>query len=57
MWMARPAVVARMGFELLKAGGDADIDTVEPMYVRPSEAERKAKRFAADEASRHKKDD
>jgi tRNA threonylcarbamoyladenosine biosynthesis protein TsaB len=57
MWMARPAVVARMGSELLMAARDADIDSVEPMYIRPSEAERAAKRFEADEASRYKKDD
>jgi tRNA threonylcarbamoyladenosine biosynthesis protein TsaB len=57
MWMARPAVIACMGSELLKAGGNADIDTIEPMYVRPSEAERKAKRFADDETSRNTKDD
>jgi tRNA threonylcarbamoyladenosine biosynthesis protein TsaB len=55
MWMARPAVVARMGSELLKAGGGADIDTIEPVYVRPSEAERRAKRLADNGSSQDKK--
>jgi tRNA threonylcarbamoyladenosine biosynthesis protein TsaB len=41
-WIARPGIVATIGLSLLEAGKTADIDTLEPMYVRPSEAERKA---------------
>jgi len=42
MWAARPSVVASMGASLLEQGESADLDTIEPMYVRPSEAERQA---------------
>ena len=42
MWFARPAVVATLGWELLEQGKEADPATIEPLYVRPSEAERSA---------------
>lgn len=41
LWSPRPAVVASIGLRLLVRGEVADLDTVEPLYVRPSEAERK----------------
>jgi tRNA threonylcarbamoyladenosine biosynthesis protein TsaB len=40
-WPPRPGIVAALGLELLSRGGVACLDTVEPLYVRPSEAERK----------------
>jgi tRNA threonylcarbamoyladenosine biosynthesis protein TsaB len=42
MWAARPSVVASMGALLLEQGESGDLDAIEPMYVRPSEAERQA---------------
>jgi tRNA threonylcarbamoyladenosine biosynthesis protein TsaB len=42
MWAAKPSVVASMGGSLLERGITADLDTIEPMYVRPSEAQRQA---------------
>ncbi|MFH1312618.1 MAG: tRNA (adenosine(37)-N6)-threonylcarbamoyltransferase complex dimerization subunit type 1 TsaB [Candidatus Eisenbacteria bacterium] len=42
MWAAKPSVVALMGASLIERGESADLDTIEPMYVRPSEAERQA---------------
>jgi hypothetical protein len=42
MWIARPSLVAMIGSALLRKGTAADLDTIEPMYVRLSEAERKA---------------
>lgn len=41
LWSPRPAVVASIGLRLFARGEVADLDTVEPLYVRPSEAERK----------------
>lgn len=41
-WSARPSVVALLGAGLLKRGRAANVDSIEPMYVRPSEAERRA---------------
>ena len=41
-WAARPSVVALLGASSIEQGMTADPDTIEPMYVRPSEAERRA---------------
>lgn len=41
LWSPRPAVVASIGLEMLARGDIACLDTIEPLYVRPSEAERK----------------
>jgi len=41
LWSPRPAVVAALGQRLLSEGKIADLDTIEPLYVRLSEAERK----------------
>jgi len=41
LWSPRPAVIAALGQRLLSEGKIADLDTVEPMYVRASEAERR----------------
>jgi tRNA threonylcarbamoyladenosine biosynthesis protein TsaB len=43
-WAARPSVVALLGASLLEQGMSADPDTIEPMYIRPSEAERRSGR-------------
>ena len=37
----RASVVGAMGIELMSAGKTLDLDSAEPIYVRPSEAERK----------------
>jgi tRNA threonylcarbamoyladenosine biosynthesis protein TsaB len=42
LWPARPAVVAALGARRLAEGQTADLRALEPMYVRLSEAERKA---------------
>lgn len=41
LWNVRAAVVGAIGIELLSAGLALDIESAEPIYVRPSEAERK----------------
>lgn len=41
LWLPRPAILASMGASLLAEGRAEDIDSIEPLYVRPSEAERK----------------
>jgi len=43
-WRVRAGVVGRIGFSLLAEGKVLDPVTAEPMYIRPSEAERKAGR-------------
>jgi len=40
----RGGVVARLGAAILRAGGGADVGTLEPTYVRPSQAELAHKR-------------
>jgi len=40
-WDVKASVVGAIGIDLIKAGRTLDIDTAEPIYVRPSEAERK----------------
>lgn len=40
-WNVRASVVGALGIEFMSAGGALDIDSVEPIYVRSSEAERK----------------
>lgn len=42
LWHPRPAIVAVLGERLLAAGQSVDIDGLEPIYVRVSEAERSA---------------
>ncbi len=44
LWLPRPAVVAAIGRERLQAGKWIDLDKAEPLYIRPSEAERKLQR-------------
>ncbi|MGQ9604118.1 MAG: tRNA (adenosine(37)-N6)-threonylcarbamoyltransferase complex dimerization subunit type 1 TsaB [bacterium] len=41
LWLPRPGTLASMGASDLAAGEISDIDSIEPLYVRPSEAERK----------------
>ena len=41
LWAVRASVVGTVGLELMAAGRTLDLDTAEPIYVRPSEAERK----------------
>ncbi len=41
IWLPRPGILALMGAAKLANGETSDIDTIEPLYVRPSEAERK----------------
>ena len=43
LWTARPGIVGKLGMDLLRLGQCLDYETVEPMYVRPSEAERSAR--------------
>lgn len=44
LWNVRAAVVGAIGIDLISAGASLDIDSAEPIYVRPSEAERKRSR-------------
>jgi tRNA threonylcarbamoyladenosine biosynthesis protein TsaB len=44
VWRVRAAVVGRIGLSLLSEGKVLDAAKAEPMYIRPSEAERKAGR-------------
>jgi hypothetical protein len=57
LWEARPGVVATEGLRLMREGKVADIDTLEPIYVRASEAERQAAGRVLDGTGRDKKDD
>ena len=40
-WHARASVVGEIGIDLMSAGKTLDVESAEPIYVRPSEAERK----------------
>ena len=42
--MPSPAVVAQIGLRVLAAGGGRRADDIAPLYLRPSEAELKARR-------------
>jgi len=42
LWDAKPGIVAAEGLRLIREGKVADLDTLEPIYVRASEAERQA---------------
>jgi tRNA threonylcarbamoyladenosine biosynthesis protein TsaB len=57
LWNAKPATVAELGSRLLEEGKTADLDTVEPLYVRASEAERQAAGRLERGTGYHKKDD
>jgi hypothetical protein len=48
-----PAMVARIGLRMLRKGETLDIGTSEPLYLRPSEAERAARGLTGDGASSH----
>jgi tRNA threonylcarbamoyladenosine biosynthesis protein TsaB len=41
LWNVKASVVGAIGTDLMSAGRTLDIATAEPLYVRPSEAERK----------------
>jgi tRNA threonylcarbamoyladenosine biosynthesis protein TsaB len=55
-WPPRPATVALIGLRLLREGVTLDLRTAEPLYIRPSEAERMAHGPAHGETS-HTADD
>jgi tRNA threonylcarbamoyladenosine biosynthesis protein TsaB len=57
IWTPRPGIVAVVGCRLLNEGAAADLDSIEPIYVRPSEAERKAMRHLRDGIAEDKKND
>ena len=57
MWAPRPGIVAAIGGRMIQEGGGADLDSIEPMYVRPSEAERMALRHLGDGAAEDKKNE
>ena len=57
LWEVRPARVAARGLGLLAAGCAADLDTLEPIYVRASEAERQAAERSGDGTDRNQKND
>jgi tRNA threonylcarbamoyladenosine biosynthesis protein TsaB len=44
VWPSRPGTIARLGRELVRRGRVMDLDVAEPLYVRPSEAERRGGR-------------
>jgi tRNA threonylcarbamoyladenosine biosynthesis protein TsaB len=52
-WGVDPAMVARIGLRMLRKGETLDIGTSEPLYLRPSEAERAARGLTGDGASSH----
>jgi len=56
-WTPRPAMVGTIGLGLLKEGRTADLDRVEPMYVRASEAERQARGRSRHGDHKHKEND
>jgi tRNA threonylcarbamoyladenosine biosynthesis protein TsaB len=43
-WMPSPSVVAGIGARLFKEGKTLDVGSSEPLYLRPSEAERQARK-------------
>jgi tRNA threonylcarbamoyladenosine biosynthesis protein TsaB len=43
LWTARPSIVGQLAMDLFRLGKCSDYEMVEPMYVRPSEAERSAR--------------
>ena len=51
-WMPKPAIVAELGLRMLKAGSWLKVDEAEPLYVRPSEAERNRQRHKSWQDSR-----
>ena len=53
LWDPDAAVVARIGLSKLSKGETLDIGKAEPLYLRPSEAERSAGGFIGDAASSH----
>jgi tRNA threonylcarbamoyladenosine biosynthesis protein TsaB len=56
-WTPKPSVVAILGSRLLNDGQVLDTGSAEPMYIRPSEAERSALGTAGDGDPRDKKND
>jgi tRNA threonylcarbamoyladenosine biosynthesis protein TsaB len=56
LWPPRPAMVGALGGKLLAGGKVADLDSIEPIYVRASEAERSALGGAGRGEGRDKKD-
>ena len=50
-WIPSAAVVARIGVRLIREGRVLDLESSEPLYLRPSEAERAARGLIGDEAS------
>jgi tRNA threonylcarbamoyladenosine biosynthesis protein TsaB len=57
MWAPRPGTVASIGRRMIQDGKAADLDSIEPMYVRPSEAERMALRHLSNGAAEDKKNE
>lgn len=57
MWAPRPGIVASIGLRMIQDGKTADLDSIEPMYVRPSEAERMALRHLSYGAAEDTKND
>jgi tRNA threonylcarbamoyladenosine biosynthesis protein TsaB len=57
LWAPRPAVVASIGARMLARGEVADLDALEPLYVRPSEAERKLMGKVGRGSNRDQKDE
>jgi tRNA threonylcarbamoyladenosine biosynthesis protein TsaB len=57
LWEAKPGVVAAEGLKLIREGKVAGIDTLEPIYVRASEAERQAAGRAFHGTDRDKKNE
>jgi tRNA threonylcarbamoyladenosine biosynthesis protein TsaB len=51
--MPHPATVARIGVRMFREGRTLDLGRSEPLYVRPSEAERAAGGLSRDAASSH----
>lgn len=57
LWSPRPSLVALVGLRLLAEGSVADLDAVEPLYVRPSEAERRLTGSVNRGSDRNQKDE